>query len=100
MIRWVQNWLTESVLQTSDESSEESSESQVSEKAVVAKTIKERGMKRFVAQILSVPGKVTLKAQKVCRIVFNPSFPLINRIIIAFRALLKPYGITVSLDEI
>ena len=51
-------------------------------------------------QILSVPGKVTLKAQKVCRVVFNPTFPLVKRIIIAFRALLKPYGITVSLDEI
>jgi hypothetical protein len=96
MIRWVQNWLTESVLQTSDDSSE----SQVTEKAVIAKTIKERGMKRFVVQILSIPGKVILKAQKVCRVVFDPSFPLVNRIITAFRALLKPYGITVSLDEI
>jgi hypothetical protein len=100
MIRWIQNRLTESVLQTSDELSYDSSEPQVIEKAVVIKTLKERGMKRFVHQILSVLGKVTLKAQRVCKVVFNPSYPLINRIIVAFRALLKPYGITVSLDEI
>jgi len=100
MIRWIQNRLTESVLQTSDELSYDSSEPQVIEKAVVIKTLKERGMKRFIHQILSVPGKVTLKAQRVCEVVFNPSYPLINRIIVAFRALLKPYGITVSLDEI
>lgn len=108
MIRWMQNWLIESVLQTPDElldkssneSSEPQSDPQVTEKAIVVKTIRERGMKRFVHQMLSVPGKVILKSQRICRVVFNPSFPLIKRIITAFRALLKPYGITVSLDEI
>jgi hypothetical protein len=41
-----------------------------------------------------------MKDQRICKVVFNPLYPLINRIITAFRALLKPYGIIVSLDEI
>jgi hypothetical protein len=99
MIRWIQNWLTESVLSMSDESSDKSSEPQVCEKPVIIKTVKERGMKRFVHQLLSICGSVTLKGQRVCSVAFNPSYPLIKRIVVAFRTLLKPYGIMVSLDE-
>lgn len=103
MIRWIQHWLISAVTQMSEESSEpqELQEPQVNdcEKTVVVKTIKERGMKRFIHQLLCITGKVVLKGQKVCSIAFNPSYPLINRIIIAFKTLLKPYGIMVSLDE-
>jgi len=103
MILWIKNWLTESMLAISDESLEESSdptlESQVCEKSLIIKTVKERGMKRFVHQLLSISGLVTLKGQKVCSVAFNPSYSLVKRIVIAFRTLLKPYGIMVSLDE-
>ena len=111
MIVWIKNWLTESMLvisdeslgESSDESSDESlvqsSESQVYEKSLIIKTVKERGMKRFVHQLLSISGLVTLKGQKVCSVAFNPSYSLVKRIVIAFRTLLKPYGIMVSLDE-
>ena len=103
MILWIKNWLTESMLAISDESLDESlvqsSESQVCEKSLIIKTVKERGMKRFVHQLLSISGLVTLKGQKVCSVAFNPSYSLIKRIVIAFRTLLKPYGIMVSLDE-
>ncbi len=36
----------------------------------------------------------------IYKVILNPLYPLINRIRTAFVALLKPYGITVSLDEI
>lgn len=108
MILWIKTWLTESMLAISDESLDksldkslvQSSESQVCEKSLIIKTVKERGMKRFVHQLLSISGLVTLKGQKVCSVAFNPSYSLIKRIVIAFRTLLKPYGIMVSLDEI
>ena len=57
-------------------------------------------MKRFVCQILCLTGKVKMKAGKVLSVIINPLYPLVRRIIIAFKALLKPYGISVSLDEI
>jgi len=42
--------------------------------------------------LLSISGRVY-------EVVFNPLYPLIKLIIIAFRTLLKHYGIVVSLDE-
>ena len=64
------------------------------------KTLNGLGMKRFVRQILSLSGRVAMKKGKVLRIILNPLYPLINRIKTAFEALMKPYGITISLDEI
>ena len=57
-------------------------------------------MKRFVRQVLCLSGKVVVKKGEVLRVRLNPLYPLINRIRIAFDAPLKPYGITISLDEI
>jgi len=100
MILWIQNWLIESIQTMPGEPvSEQSLESEACEKSLIIKTVKERGMKRFVHHILSISGSVILKGQRVCKVVFNPLYPLIKRIIIAFRTLLKPYGIMVSLDE-
>jgi hypothetical protein len=67
---------------------------------LVVKTLNGLGMKRFVRQILSVSGRVVMSKGKVLQVILNPLYPLINRIRTAFVALLKPYGITVSLDEI
>ena len=63
-------------------------------------TIEERGMKRFLRQILSLKGKVVFKGGKVVCIYLNPLYPLIARIKTAFEAFLKPYKIRVLLDEI
>jgi len=67
------------------------------EKAI--KTLKEFGMKRFVRQIFCLTSKVNMKEGKVLGVIISPLYPLVRRIIIAFKALLKPYGISVSLDE-
>ncbi len=66
----------------------------------VVKTLNGLGMKRFVRQILSVSGRVVMNKGKVLQVILNPLYPLIDRIRTAFVALLKPYGITVSLGEI
>lgn len=101
MIRWMQNWLIMAVEQTkaspTDDAPDDSTP--MEEAGLVIKTLKERGMKRFVRQILLISGQVVMKDQRVLRVVLNPSYPLIKRIMIALRALLKPYEITVSLDE-
>jgi len=111
LIRWMQKWLMTAVEQSAVEQSTAESTSPddesdhprdfVPENAdLVVKTLNALGMKRFVRQILSVSGRVVMNKGKVLQVILNPLYPLINRIRNAFVALLKPYGITVSLDEI
>jgi len=102
LIRWIQNWMTSALEQSEVDKSEAEEELSSckphSEKAI--KTLNEFGMKRFVRQVFCLTGKVKIKEGKVLSIAINPLYPLVSRIIIAFKALLKPYGISVSLDEI
>ena len=111
LIRWMQKWLMTAVEQSaveqsaaefssSDDESDHPSDFVPENADLVVKTLNGMGMKRFVRQILSVSGKVVIKKGKVLQVILNPLYPLINRIRTAFVALLKPYGIAVSLDEI
>lgn len=108
LIRWMQKWLMTAVEGSAveqsaskspslDDESEHSSDSVVDP---VVKTLNGLGMKRFVRQILSLSGRVVVRKGKVLQVILNPLYPLINRIKTAFEALLKPYGIAISLDEI
>jgi hypothetical protein len=98
LILWTQNWMIDAVEQVSPPDDEDTT-SAVKATSVV-KTLRERGMKRFVRQILSLSGKLVMKGEKVVSIILNPLYPLIDRIRTAFEALLKPFNIYVSLDEI
>jgi hypothetical protein len=66
--------------------------------AVIA-TLQARGIKRFVQQIFALSGTVVFREEKVSHVMLNPYYPLIHRIQTAFAAFLKPYNISVSLDE-
>ncbi len=110
LIRWMQKWLMWAVEESaveesaaefsfSDDESDHPSDFAPENADLVVKTLNGLGMKRFVRQILSVSGRVVMKKGKVLQVIFNPLYPLINRIKTAFVVLLKPYGITVSLDE-
>lgn len=111
LIRWMQKWLITAVEHSaveqyaakspsSDNELCHSSNSVPQDINPVVKTLNGFGMKRFVRQILSLSGRVVMSKGKVLRVILNPLYPLINRIKTAFEALLKPYGITISLDEI
>jgi hypothetical protein len=50
--------------------------------------------------VLCLSGVVVVRKGKVRQVKFNPLYPLISRIALAFEALLTPYGIAVSLYEI
>jgi hypothetical protein len=110
LIRWMKKWLITAVensaeqapakSQTWDDELGHSGNSVPEYMALVAKSLNGLGMKRFVRQILSLSGMVVMKKGKVLRIILNPLYPLINRIKTAFEVFLKPYGITISLDEI
>ena len=111
LIRWMQKWLMTAVeesaiaesaaeFSSSDDESDHPSDFVPENADLVVKTLNGLGMKRFVRQILSVSGRVVMNKGKALQVILNPLYPLINRIRTAFVALLKPYGITVSLDEI
>ena len=110
LIRWMQKWLITAVEDSAEQvpAKSQSSDDELGHPGnsvpeymdLVAKSLNGLGMKRFVRQILSLSGRVVMKKGKVLRIILNPLYPLINRIKTAFEVFLKPYGITVSLDEI
>jgi hypothetical protein len=106
LIRWMKKWLMTAVEQSLAKSPSWEDElccprnSVPDDVVLVVKTLNSLGMKRFVRHILSVSGKIVMKKGKVLGVILNPLYPLISRIKTAFEALLKPYGIAVSLDEI
>jgi hypothetical protein len=103
LIRWIQKWMITAVEESLPDKSDDTMSTKAADKSSPEKTIKTLkgfGMKRFVKQILCLTGKVKIKEEKVIGVVINPLHPLVRPIIIAFKALLKPYGISVSLDEI
>jgi hypothetical protein len=63
------------------------------------KSITERGMKRFVQQIFAISGKIVTKNGEIKQLILNPFYPIIDRIKMAFEALLQPYEITVVLGK-
>jgi len=116
LIRWMQSWLTKamegmakySTSAISSASSEANSDDWwvpasahvPSDADLAITTLNGFGMKRFVRQVLCLSGVVVVRKGKVRQVKINPLYPLISRIALAFEALLKPYGITVSLYEI
>ena len=103
LIRWTQSWMITAVEQSKAElESPVDVAEEPSEKAdqPVVKTLKGYGMKRFVRQVFCLTGKIKIQEGKVSEVVIHPLHPLIRRIIIAFKALLKPYRISVSLGKI
>ena len=112
LIRWMQSWLTKAMESMAKYSTSASSETNSDDWWVPASdpapsdadlaraTLNSFGMKRFVHQVLCLSGVVVVRKGKVRQVKLNPLYPLISRMALAFEALLKPYGIAVSLYEI
>ena len=96
----MKNWLSDALEASLFTAEEEPNEKDRKSIVLAQKTIQERGIKRFMKQILSLSGQVVFNGQKVVGIILNPLYPLINRIKTAFEVFLKAYKIRVSLDEI
>lgn len=99
LIIWMKNWLNDALEASLFTGEEEPTNKESKTIALAQKTIQQRGIKRFIRQILALSGKVVLKERKVVCIILNPLYPLIKRFKTAFEAFLKPYNITVLLDE-
>jgi hypothetical protein len=99
LIIWMKSWLSDSLEASLFTGEEEPTKTERKSIALAQNTIQQRGIKRFIRQILALSGKVVFNQQRVVCIFLNPLYPLINRIKTAFEAFLKPYNITVLLDE-
>ncbi len=60
------------------------------------KSIKERGMKRFIQQVFAISGKIVTKNGEIKKLLLNPFYPIVDRMEIALQAVLESYQITVS----
>jgi hypothetical protein len=61
--------------------------------------LKQRGIKWLTYQLFALSGQLTLKNGKLVRIIFKDGYPLMNRILVAFSALLAPYRIQIGVSD-
>jgi hypothetical protein len=96
---WMKHWLLDALQMSLFAGEQDPSPQTQTDISLAVKTIQQRGIKRFLRQILWISGKVEFHKKKVYRISLNPYYPLIHRIKTALEAFLKPYKIRVLLDE-
>jgi hypothetical protein len=110
LTQWLKNWMIKALEQKArmEEMAEKMlteikfvfSETEEDNEILLAiKTIRERGIKRFVNQIFSISGKLVIKKGKIKQLILNPLYPLIERIKIVFSVLLEPLKISVSVGK-
>ena len=68
---WMKNWLSDALTESLFSEEEEPSQRERKSIVLAIKTIQERGIKRFVGQILSLSGRVVFKGQKVVCIILT-----------------------------
>lgn len=95
LLIWYKRWLVEAIVD--DEHAAQPKAKALQHQTI--STIEARGMKRLMREVLWLSGQVCFKNQKVNCIILNPLYPLIDRIITALKAFLKPYKIRVLLGE-
>jgi len=61
--------------------------------------LKQRGIKRLIHQLFCVSGELFINKGRLRRIVFSPGYPLMNRIVVAFSALLADDSIQITVGE-
>ena len=95
LLIWSKRWLVEAIVD--DEYASQREPKTLQHQTI--STIEARGIKRLMREVLWVSGRVCFKNKKVSCIMLNPLYPLMERIITALQAFLKPYKIRVLLDE-
>jgi hypothetical protein len=72
LIIWMRNWLSDSLEASLFTGEEEPTKTERKEIALAQNTIQQRGIKRFMRQILALSGKVVFNEQRVVCIILNP----------------------------
>jgi len=61
--------------------------------------LRARGIKRLTHQLFSLSGWISIKKGRIARIVLKDGYPLMDRIVVAFSALLADASVIVVVDE-
>ena len=62
-------------------------------------SIAQRGIRRWIRQLFALEGVVIIKKGGVVCLTLNANYPLMDRLLLAFRTLLEPYGVCVQLTK-
>ena len=99
LLIWCKEWLVDAVAASGVKAEKQTPPEGGAAMTQTIATIESRGIKRLLREVLWLCGKVIFKNGRVVCIILTPLYPLIDRIITAFQAFLKPYKIRVLLDE-
>ncbi len=99
ILMWSKRWLIDALIASGSKTEKQTPPQPSASINQTIATIQARGIKRLMREVLGISGKVQFKNKKVVCIILNPLYPLIERIITAFQAFLKPYKIRVLLGE-
>lgn len=94
LLIWVKAWLAEALAET-----HQGGRKKAVRRAKADAHLAGRGLKRLRRDILSVPGEVRFKGEKVVGIQLNPLYPLVHHVTTTLQPLLKNYNIDVLLDK-
>jgi hypothetical protein len=107
LCRWMKRWMRNALLQkalmeanakhlaSAAALEAETNDSISTEIRLAIASIDERGIKRWVDQLLCISGEITVKRGRIRRLTFNAHTPLIRRFLLAFEILLKPYEVRI-----
>ncbi|MCZ6775444.1 MAG: transposase [Ignavibacteria bacterium] len=62
-------------------------------------SIQQRGIRRWIRQLFALDGVVIIKKGVVVCLTLNANYPLIDRLLLAFRTLLEPVGVCVRVAK-
>lgn len=108
LVQWIKDWMIKALQQ--QEKMEQKVEQMINffqpattennhRIRLAIKSITQRGIKRFVQQIFALSGKIVTKNGEIKQLILNPFYPIVDRLKMAFQALLQPYEISVILGE-
>jgi hypothetical protein len=110
LIQWIKDWMIKALQQQEKmqqqaelmmkiTSFQQSTTENNTAIRLAIKSIKERGMKRFVQQIFALSGTIVTHKGEIKQIILNPFYPIVDRLKMAIQALLQPYEISVVLGK-
>ena len=99
ILMWYKQWLIDAVSASGGKTEKQTPAQPSASMSQTIATIQARGIKRLMREVLGISGKVQFKNKRVVCIMLNPLYPLIDRIMTALQAFLKPYKIRVLLGE-
>jgi len=111
LCQWLKRWMVDALAakaqmeqyaqQMMDSQSADTQQHAISAEAIrlTIDSIAQRGIRRWIRQLFALEGVVIIKKGGVVCLTLNANYPLMDRLLLAFRTLLEPYGVCVQLTK-